>query len=167
MLKRWGACGEENAWWWIGTRVRGDRHGTAGGVGHGRGVPHVIQRGRGMTTTAETLDRHRRDRDRRMVIRVADERRRAKPISRLTSGRMPVGALSLMMSVSVVGLGVGPSLLRLGCGVKLECSVVGTVPVDVCERRRSGGRHQHHNERHMRDELEHDYYSACSATVSG
>ena len=70
---------------------------------------------------------------------VADERGRGRSIGRLTPPQMPVGALPLMMSVSVCGLAVCPSLFWLGCSVWLECSVIGTLRVNVCERRRSTG----------------------------
>ena len=171
-LAWWGACGEEDAWRWVGTRVRGDRHGTARGVGHGPGRPHLSQRGSRATTNAETLDRHRRDRD-RMVMRAADARGQARCISRLTPGQMPVGALPLSMSMSmsllVCGVAVEPSLVWLACSVWLEGSVIGTLRVHVCERRRSAGRHQRRDEQHIRDALDHDFYpdegpSRCQPT---
>ena len=69
---------------------------------------------------------------------VADERGGGS-ISRLTPPQMPVGALPLMMSVSVCGLAVCPRLFWSGCSVWLECIVIATLRVHVCERRRSAG----------------------------
>ena len=70
---------------------------------------------------------------------VADERGRGRSIGRLTPPQMPVGALPLMMSVSVCGLAVRPSLFWLGwqCLAGVQCDR--DFAVNVCERRRSTG----------------------------
>ena len=147
-FNRRGACGEEDAWRWVGTSVCGDRHGPARAVGHASGRPHLSQRRSRTTANAGTLDCNRRDRDRGMVMLGADERGRVRCIRRLTLGQMPVGALPLM----VCGVVVGPSVF---CRWR---SGMGALRVNVSERRRSADRHQRHDEQHMRDALEHHFY---------
>lgn len=83
-------------------------------------------------------------------MRLADERRRARSLSRLPPGRMRVGALTL-------GMVVFGGAVRQGLG-RLRCRVLMVRRVNVCERRRSPGRDQHRDEQHMRDALEHHFY---------
>ena len=147
-LHRWGARGEEDEWRWVGTSVRVDRHRPARGVRHDPGFPHLSQREIRATTNAGSLDRNRRYRDRSMVMQAADERGRARSVSRRLQFQMPVGALLLMMC----GVAVGQNLFGL------RCSAVVAMCVHVCERRRPAGRHQRHGEQQMRHALDHRFY---------
>ncbi len=79
---------------------------------------------------------------------VADERGRARSVSHLTPGQMPVSALPLM----VCGVAVCPSRFWL------RCSGVVALRVNVREWRRSAGRYERYNEEHTRGALKHRSY---------
>ncbi len=79
---------------------------------------------------------------------VADERCRARSVSHLMPGQMPVSALPLM----VCGVAVCPSRFWL------RRSGVVALRVNVREWRRSAGRYQRHDEEHTRDALKHRSY---------
>ena len=97
-----------------------------------------------------------------MVLSDVAERVRAGCIRHMTPGRMPVGALPLM----VCGLAVGRSL---SCPRRI---VVVAMWVDVCERCRSASRHQRPDEQHTHNPMDHHFYpdegpSRCQPAVSG
>ena len=121
---------------------------SAWGIRHDPGHPHLNERGSRASTSTGTLDRSRRERDRGMVLSDVAERVRAGCIRHMAPGRMPVGALSLM----VCGLAVGRSL---SCP---RCTVVVAMWVDVCERCRSAGRHQRPDEQHTHNPMDHHFY---------
>ena len=121
-LDRWGACGEDDAWPSVGTRVRGDRHGLARKVRYDPGLPYLNQGGRRGNTNAGTRDVNRRECDREMVMSVAYE-----------SGRARYKAVW----VTTCGDGASDQLPR---------SRTPPIVARVCERLRSAGHHQRHDE---------------------
>ena len=91
-LDRWGAGGEDDAWWSVGTIVRGDRHGLARKVRHDPGLPHPNQRGSRANTNVGMRDRNRRECDREMVMSVAYESGRARCLAMEVNARELVDA---------------------------------------------------------------------------
>ena len=87
MLDRWAACGEDDAWWLVGTSIRSDQNGPARQVRHDPDHPDLNQRGSRANTNGGTRDRIVELRDREMAMSVAYENVGARCMAIQVHGR--------------------------------------------------------------------------------